>query len=330
MGQQSIEGPEGPEGPRGDPGPMGPKGDQGAPGPAGGPPGPQGIQGIQGPKGEGYDSPSSKQYLQANTVWCADGKLCTLPKGAQFSGTSTQQGHTFTELGNIQGNSSAPNNWSINHTDGSTVASFPTNGNYTQINLKGPVKVTGDIYASWDAKLNHLYATGISRLADLDVSGPTKLNNLEASGNTKLNKLQVSGNTEVEGLKFSYTGPYLIKTNSDKCWDTGQWGNNDNKGLLDCQQDNLNQRFMFNPVTGSVKNLGNNQCLSHNNKNDGDWIWKNCDGSKSQSFVYTDSKFKPVFSNNNSRDCIDMGVSRQHNACDGNSDSNQQFFLQKV
>ena len=51
---------------------------KGATGPQGlqGPPGPTGVGGPQGPAGD-----VSKQFLKESTLWCADGGLCTLPKG---------------------------------------------------------------------------------------------------------------------------------------------------------------------------------------------------------------------------------------------------------
>jgi hypothetical protein len=39
-----------------------------------------GPMGTMGPKGDGFNSPEGINYLKANTLWCADGNICQLPK----------------------------------------------------------------------------------------------------------------------------------------------------------------------------------------------------------------------------------------------------------
>ena len=107
IGPLGLKGDIGPQGPLG---PIGPKGDSGSvswndfneaqklelinklkefnefKGPQGpiGPPGKDGTNGkdgIQGPIGLGYDSEPSKAFLKSNSLWCADGEMCNIPKG---------------------------------------------------------------------------------------------------------------------------------------------------------------------------------------------------------------------------------------------------------
>jgi hypothetical protein len=107
IGPLGLKGDIGPQGPLG---PIGPKGDSGSvswndfneaqklelinklkefnefKGPQGpiGPPGKDGTNGkdgIQGPIGLGYDSDPSKAFLKSNSLWCADGEMCNIPKG---------------------------------------------------------------------------------------------------------------------------------------------------------------------------------------------------------------------------------------------------------
>jgi hypothetical protein len=101
-GDIGLQGPAGPQGIPGDTGPLGPKGDvgpqgkpgdtgpqglagpQGKPGDTGpqglaGPQGERGIQGIQGPQGQQGDV--TKDFMKANSMWCADGELCKIPSG---------------------------------------------------------------------------------------------------------------------------------------------------------------------------------------------------------------------------------------------------------
>lgn len=307
MGQQPVKGDTGPRGPRGDPGPSGPIGPKGD---SGGPPGPKGDigpVGPAGPKGDGYDSAGSKTYLAANTVWCADGKLCKFPYGAQFQGTSSQKGHTLTELGNIQGNKDSPKSWEITHSDGGLVASFPTNGSDKMIDFKNNLNIKGNINVSWDTNTQHLH-----------VKGDSYINNIQITGDK----------TNIERANIGYLGPYQIRNKADKCMDVGQWNNGTTMGMLGCDNNNGNQQFLYNPLSGALKNVGTGKCLSHNESNEGDWVWKECENARSQSFVYTDSKFKPVFGFNG-RDCIDVGVKRQHNSC-GAGDDNQQFYMKKL
>lgn len=67
-------------GPQGDPGLQGPPGLTGPAGAKGdsvaGPAGPQGPTGPAGTNGE-----VTKQYLKENSMWCADGSICSIPTG---------------------------------------------------------------------------------------------------------------------------------------------------------------------------------------------------------------------------------------------------------
>ena len=56
---------------KGPQGPIGPPGKDGT----------NGKDGIQGPIGLGYDSDPSKAFLKSNSLWCADGEMCNIPKG---------------------------------------------------------------------------------------------------------------------------------------------------------------------------------------------------------------------------------------------------------
>ena len=80
-GIQGMPGLKGDSGIQGMPGLKGDNGIQGMPGPKGD----NGIQGMPGPKGDigpqGPPGDVSKQFLKESTLWCADGGLCTLPKG---------------------------------------------------------------------------------------------------------------------------------------------------------------------------------------------------------------------------------------------------------
>jgi hypothetical protein len=84
-GERGQTGPMGPMGPIGDPGPSGPMGPMGMPGPMG-PRGEIGPMGPMGPQGAGYDSPESINYLKQNTMWCADGEMCTVPGNKAITG----------------------------------------------------------------------------------------------------------------------------------------------------------------------------------------------------------------------------------------------------
>jgi hypothetical protein len=77
MGQAGSKGVQGVQGIQGKSGEVGPRGPQGIPGKdtgIKGDIGPQGIPGKDGSPGE-----VSKQFLKDNSLWCADGSICSLP-----------------------------------------------------------------------------------------------------------------------------------------------------------------------------------------------------------------------------------------------------------
>jgi hypothetical protein len=74
------------------PGPLGPKGDKGDASTIVGPQGPKGDIGNKGDKGDkgepsvvpgpaGKDGEVTKDFMKANTLWCADGEVCKVPAG---------------------------------------------------------------------------------------------------------------------------------------------------------------------------------------------------------------------------------------------------------
>lgn len=100
---QGAPGPLGPQGPKGEQGPQGLKGESGNVGwidfnesqklelinklknfpEFKGLKGDQGIQGVIGPPGT-IDTEENKKFLKTNTMWCADGDFCSVPKRSIF------------------------------------------------------------------------------------------------------------------------------------------------------------------------------------------------------------------------------------------------------
>ncbi len=112
---QGQSGPQGPMGPMGPSGPQGPKGDRGetgapssVPGPQGpagpiGQTGPQGATGPQGPQGpKGADGEVTNAALTTRlttqTMWCADGNLCTIPTGKHGIQLNPPAGDSWTQV----------------------------------------------------------------------------------------------------------------------------------------------------------------------------------------------------------------------------------------
>jgi Collagen triple helix repeat (20 copies) len=116
-GDTGLTGPAGIQGNRGETGLTGPQGIQGIPGQKGdtglagiqGQIGLAGIQGIQGLPGK--DGEVTNQFLKENSLWCADGDICTVPKNivsskditisgkSVFQGLLTSKGGAIFETG---------------------------------------------------------------------------------------------------------------------------------------------------------------------------------------------------------------------------------------
>jgi hypothetical protein len=227
---------------KGDPGINGRQGEQGERGFRGpdGPPGPRGPDGPPGPPG---------QATNYENVF--DIKLGKADK--------TTRGDTGESRALVKGdNKKLIINYAKDFSNGTII-----NGNLT---IDNELEVVNNLIA----KANLEVGNNLTTKGNLEVT-----NNLTAKGN-------ITSNGTIKGeLLTSYQGmgPYKVvlprRSGGERCLDSLQFGDNQ-YGIAECTDNNPNQVWYFNPVTGSLKSQQNGKCLQSHDNNAG---FADCDSN---------------------------------------------------
>ena len=301
-----------------------------------------GPMGTMGPKGDGFNSPEGINYLKANTLWCADGNICQLPKdvpiGAATGVTAIKlnnhleaQGANHIDVKNgafhagasrdtanfLSGDRFVMRNGGINLNNGSVVVNPGDKQNWLSkdeltVN-NGHVNVRNGAFHAGTSNDTANYLGGnafVMRNGHIRHAPGKMLCNSDASKCVDIGDI-----ADIE----KKNGIYRIRFPDGKCLDGGNFGP-EGKGDWDCNN-NEHQQWEWEPISGRLRNIGTGKCLRDNSG--GWWELADCNyGQFEQQFHRQSHKLK-----RGTHHCYDKNTTSRRHGCDGSDNVNQDMVF---